>query len=412
MGGVVVTAQSGYMRSSAGEPVWSSVAPATLDITGLQTLIDVLAGRGYTVIGPTVSGGAIVNAPIHSVDDLPRGWGDDQEAAHYRLRRRDDDTFFGFAAGAQSAKPVFFPTDEVLWHGRRRHREFTVEPEPEPAGGSGTGESDEGPYALIGVRSCDLNAIAIHDRVLIGRVQVDAHYAARREDAFIVSVSCTDPGGTCFCVSMGTGPRPEGGPHARFDLSLTELLDGGIHRFLVEVGSARGAEVLADLSAPPAPADDLVAADEVAERAAGRMGRELETDGLKELLYASVESPQWDDVASRCLACTNCTMVCPTCFCTTVEDVSDLTGDVAERHRLWDSCFDADFSYIHGGTVRDTTKSRYRQWMTHKLGSWIDQFGSSGCVGCGRCITWCPAAIDITAEAAALRGALPPARPS
>ena len=395
-------------RSVDAESIPQPIPPRTLDTTGLQALIDALAARGYTVIGPTVGGGAIVNAPIRTLDDLPRGWGDDQEAAHYRLRRRDDDAFFGFAAGAQSAKPVFFPTDELLWRGRRRRGEFTVEPESD---GSSASTAGQGPYALLGVRSCDLNAIAIHDRVLTGRVQADAHYAARREDAFIVSVSCTDPGGTCFCASMGTGPRPEGGPHARFDLSLTELLDGGIHRFVVEVGSERGAEVLSDISAPPAPIDDLAAADGVATSAAGRMGRTLDTDGIKELLYASAESPRWDDVASRCLACTNCTMVCPTCFCTTVHDVSDLTGDVAERHRVWDSCFDAEFSYIHGGTVRDSTKSRYRQWMTHKLGSWIDQFGTSGCVGCGRCITWCPAAIDITAEAAALRGVPQPARP-
>ena len=390
-------------------PVPPPIPPRTLGTAGLQALIDALAARGYTVIGPTVSGGAIVNAPIRTLDDLPRGWGDEQEAAHYRLRRRDDDAFFGFAAGAQSAKPVFFPTDELLWRGRRTRGEFTVEPESD--GGSTTAAAGHGPYALLGVRSCDLHAIAIHDRVLTGRVQADVHYAARRDGAFIVSVSCSDPGGTCFCVSMGTGPRPAGGPHARFDLSLTELLDGGVHRFVVEVGSERGAEVLADIAALPSPIDDLSAADGVATSAADRMGRTLDTDGLKELLYASVDSPRWDDVASRCLACTNCTMVCPTCFCTTVNDVSDLTGEAAERHRVWDSCFDADFSYIHGGTVRDSTKSRYLQWMTHKLGSWIDQFGTSGCVGCGRCITWCPAAIDITAEAAALRGVPQSARP-
>ena len=384
-------------------------APRTLDTTGLQSLIDVLAARGYTVIGPTVSNGAIVNAPIRTLDDLPRGWGDEQESAHYRLRRRHDDAFFGFAAGAQSAKPVFFPTDELLWRGRRTREAFTVESQSN--GGSTTEMAEQRPLALLGVRSCDLNAIAIHDRVLGGRVQQDTHYVARREGAFIVSVSCTDPGGTCFCVSMGTGPRPEGGALARFDLSLTELLDGGDHRFVVEVGSERGSEVLADISPPSASLDDLAAADDVAATAAGRMGRTLDTDGLKELLYANVDSLRWDDVASRCLACTNCTMVCPTCFCSTVNDVSDLTGDVAERHRVWDSCFDADFSYIHGGTVRDSTKSRYRQWMTHKLGSWIDQFGTSGCVGCGRCVTWCPAAIDITAEAAALRGTAQSPRP-
>jgi ferredoxin len=374
-----------------------------LDARGLQSLIDVLLGRGYTVIGPTVRSGAIVNAPISSVDELPRGWGDEQGAAHYRLRRRDDEALFGFAAGAQSAKPVFFPTDEVLWRGRRTAdgQGFEVDAEAAPTDGA---TDREAPYALLGVRSCDLSAVGIHDTVLASRGFADAHYSARRADAFIIAVSCSDPSGTCFCVSMGTGPKPQRGRGAPFDLSLTELLEGG-HRFVVEVGSDRGAEVLAEVDGGPASASDLDAAAYVTEEATRRMGRQLDTDGIKELLYASVDSPQWDDVASRCLSCTNCTMVCPTCFCTSVEDVSDLTGREADRHRVWDSCFNADFSYIHGGTVRASTKSRYRQWMTHKLASWQDQFGSSGCVGCGRCVTWCPAAIDITAEAAALRGA-------
>ena len=302
------------------QPVDAPPTDRIIDTVGLQALVDALTARGYTVIGPTVSGGAIVNAPVRTLDDLPRGWGDEQESAHYRLRRREDDAFFGFAAGAQSAKPVFFPTDELLWRGRRTRWEFTVEAEPDS--GSSAATAGQGPYALLGVRSCDLHAIAIHDRVLAGRIPVDAHYVARREGAFIISVSCTDPGGTCFCVSMGAGPRPEGGPDARFDLSLTELLDGGVHRFVVEVGSDRGADVLADITAPPAPIDDLAAADDLATSAAGRMGRTLDTDGLKELLYENVESPLWDEVASRCLACTNCTMVCPTCFCTTVHDLS------------------------------------------------------------------------------------------
>lgn len=378
-------------------------APRTLGTAGLQALIDVLLSRGYTVIGPTVRSGAIVNGPVRTLDDLPRGWGDEQQSAHYRLRRRGDDAFFGFAAGAQSAKPVFFPTDELLWRGRRTPGAYTGQTQAVEEGPDRP--TDSGPYALLGVRSCDLHAVAIHDRVLSGRGHSDAHYAVRRDGAFLVSVSCADPGGTCFCASMGTGPRPQAGPGARFDLSLTELLAGADHRFIVEIGSPRGAEVLAEVPAELATVHELAAADAVASAAAGRMGRSMDTDGLRELLYESVESPRWDDVASRCLACTNCTMVCPTCFCTTVDDVCDLTGDVAERHRRWDSCFDADFSYIHGGTVRESTRSRYRQWMTHKLGSWIDQFGTSGCVGCGRCVTWCPAGIDITEEAAALRGA-------
>ena len=133
------------------------------------------------------------------------------------------------------------------------------------------------------------------------------------------------------------------------------------------------------------------------------MGREMNTDGIHDLLLANLEHPRWEEVAGRCLTCGNCTMVCPTCFCTSVEDTSDLAGVSAERSRRWDSCFTMDFSYIHGGSVRASPKSRYRQWMTHKLATWWDQFGSSGCVGCGRCITWCPVGIDITEEVRAIR---------
>ena len=365
-----------------------------LGMDGLQQLIDVLGARGYSVVGPTVRDGAIVPGPVRTVDDLPRGWGDEQDAAHYRLRRRDDDAVFGFAAGAQSPKPVFFPASELFWRGRRTGEEFAVNEQGPEADGDGLG-----PYALLGVRSCDLHALAIHDVVLLGRNHVDVRYAARRAGTFVVAATCGAPSGTCFCASMGTGPRPDAG----YDLALTELFDDGPHRFLVEVGTARGAEVLDEVETAEALPVDVQGADDVAAWSAAHMGRTLDTQGLKDVLYASAESPRWDDVASRCLACTNCTLVCPTCFCTSVEDVADLTGDVAERRRVWDSCFTEDFSYIHGGSIRPEIRSRYRQWMTHKLAAWVDQFGTSGCVGCGRCITWCPAAIDITAEAAALR---------
>ncbi|MGZ4590105.1 MAG: 4Fe-4S dicluster domain-containing protein [Actinomycetes bacterium] len=374
-------------------------AHAVIDLAGVQALLDVLRERGFTVLGPTVRDGAVVPAPISSVADLPRGWGDEQDGAHYRLRRRDDDALFGFAAGAQSWKPVLFPAEQVLWRGRRTDDGFTVDPP-----GDGDRRWGSPPYALLGVRSCDLHAIGIHDQVLLARSTPDSHYAAERQDAFIVAVACSDPGGTCFCVSMRTGPRPESG----FDLSLTELSTGdNDHRLLVEVGSDRGAEVLAALPHLLATTDDLAASSRVTHEAESRMGRSLDTAGLKDVLYAAAESPRWDDVAARCLACGNCTMVCPTCFCTSVEDHTDLTGQVADRSRVWDSCFTGQFSQLHGGSVRASVRSRYRQWATHKLASWEDQFGMSGCVGCGRCITWCPAAIDITEEAAAIRSADP-----
>ena len=139
------------------------------------------------------------------------------------------------------------------------------------------------------------------------------------------------------------------------------------------------------------------------KEAENQMGRYLDTDGIKELLQGNPDNPQWDDVAKRCLTCANCTLVCPTCFCSTMEDLTDIKGDHAERWRRWDSCFALDFAKVAGGNFRTSAKARYRQWITHKLSTWYDQFGTSGCVGCGKCMTWCPAHIDITKEAEAIR---------
>ena len=381
------------MQPTTTPSTGSTAGSSVLSLDGLQALVDALNDDGFEVIAPVVRDGAIGYGPVARVADLPVGWGDEQDAGSYRLRRRDDDLVFGYASGAQSAKPVFFPARDLFWRAHREDEGYAVEEPPAPAG----------PVALLGVRSCDLSALGIHDTVLLGRAFVDASYAVRRADAFVVAVTCSDPGGTCFCVSMGTGPRPRPGQGAAYDLAMTEILDDAGHRFLVEVASERGAEVMARIDAAAATQRDSAAADAVADRAAGRMGRTLDTAGLKELLYAAADSPMWDEVATRCLSCQNCTMVCPTCFCTDVEDVTDLTGAEVGRERIWDSCFDLKHSYLHGGSVRRSTPARYRQWMTHKLASWIDQFGTSGCVGCGRCITWCPVGIDITEQVAVLR---------
>jgi sulfhydrogenase subunit beta (sulfur reductase) len=362
----------------------------TIDVPGLDALLAAVRGAGYRLIGPTLRDRAVVLDEIESVDDLPAGWGDEQEGGTYRLRRRDDAALFGWAVGAHSWKAFLFPPRVTLWSASRTADGLRIDP----------GEPDAGtPQAFFGVRSCDLHAIAVQDRVFVDGDHPDPHYTGRRDGLLVVAVNCSDPAGTCFCTSMGTGPRAVGG----YDLALTELLDGEGHRFVVEVATERGAAVLANVPSRPAGDGDLEAATQVTVRARGRMTRSVETQGIRDLLAANLEHPRWDDVAERCLACTNCTLVCPTCFCSTVEDHSDLTGEHAERSRRWDSCFTLDHSYLHGGSVRSTHRDRYRQWLTHKLGTWVDQFDSSGCVGCGRCITWCPVGIDLTEEVAAIR---------
>lgn len=362
-------------------------APRLIDVDGLGALYRVLVADGYRVIGPAVQDGAIVLRELASAGELPFGWGVKLAAGSYRLRRRDDEAAFGHAAGPQSWKQFLHPPREKLWSATRT------------AGGFDVDEDDEQPprYAFLGVRPCDLRAIEIQDRVL---GQPGSRYAERRAGAFVIAVNCTEPGETCFCASMGTGP---GAGQDGFDLALTEIVSEGGHRFLVDVGSARGAEVIDRVPSQEAAEADTRDARTAVEAASDRMGRAMDTSGLRELMAGSHGAARWDEVAARCLTCGNCTLACPTCFCTSVEDSSDLTGEHAERWELWDSCFDLDFSYLHGGSVRTSPKSRYRQWLTHKLGSWHDQFGSSGCVGCGRCIVWCPAGIDLTEEVKALQ---------
>ncbi len=348
-----------------------------------------LAKKGFRVLGPKVRDGAIALEEVSSSSDLPVGWTSHTEAGAYRLSRTDSEALFGFGPSQDSFKRRLHTPYQTHWTSEKRGQNLHLE----------WPTSEAAKYAVLGLRACDLAAIAIMDRVLLGGPFVDRGYRSRREALFVVAVNCTRAGETCFCASMGTGPRVKHG----HDVLLTEILDGGEHRFLAEAGTRRGAELLAELDLQRATPEDAAFVEARLAEAEASMGRTLETEGIRDLLYDNAENPLWEDVAKRCLACGNCTMVCPTCFCSTVEHPTSLDGSSARREKRWDSCFTADFSYIHGGSVRSSTMSRYRQWMTHKLASWYDQFGTSGCVGCGRCITWCPVGIDITAEARGIR---------
>lgn len=354
----------------------------------LDQLIQALARRGYDAIGPTVRDGAMVLDHLDSARDLPSGWTAEQGPAHYRLQPLPRPAFFAYAGGPQSWKKYLHPADVCLYAAERQNGAFHI---------LNNDAKPERPYAFLGVKACELSAIKIQDRVLMGDKYRDPVYEARRKQTFIVAKQCTKSGPTCFCASMGTGPEVKDG----FDLVLTEFAFDGQHRFVVGIGSERGEEVLSELHTAPASREDLQKI-QAGIASASEQERKIDTAGLKDLLYANFEQPRWSKVAERCLTCGNCTMVCPTCFCTTVEDSTDITGR-AERLRRWDSCFSINFSYIHGGSIRTSASARYRQWLTHKFAAWIDQFGTAGCVGCGRCIVWCPAGIDVTEEIRALQ---------
>jgi ferredoxin len=366
----------------------------------LQSLIKSLLDLGYRVVGPQVRDGAIVYSDLDDVQKLPIGILDVQDGGTYRLREDPSAGYFDFVVGPHSLKNFLFPPRETLAELARNGGSWQVHPPP----------AATPPVAVIGVRACDLHALDIQDRVFMRGPYVDPAYRTRREQLFLVAVNCRRAAATCFCHSMHTGPAVR----TSVDLALTETAD----RFFVEIGSVRGAQAMQNVPSVPATEDEINDARQIPQELERQMQarsatgpsadqprpRQLDTTDIRNLLLGNLNHPRWSQVAERCLACANCTMVCPTCFCSTVEEVADLTGDHVRRERSWASCFSSEHSAMNSGIVRKSIASQYRQWLTHKLASWIDQFGTSGCVGCGRCITWCPVGIDLTEEVAAIRG--------
>lgn len=351
----------------------------------LQTVFDNLRGMGFTLVGPTIRDAAITLDEIERIDELPIGMTDDQQPGRYALRTTREANYFTFSVGPQSWKKFLFPAHSPLFKATRNNGAFTVE----------SSESAPPRYAFVGARACDLSAIDLQDRVFMNQAYRDPAYVHRREQIFVLAVNCSKGGANCFCTSMKTGPRVTG----PFDLALTELPDA----FVIEIGSEAGSESMRDVEFSASTAFDLGRANQVVQQAERQITRDFNTENLPKVLLEGLEHPRWKDVGIRCLACANCTMVCPTCFCSTVEDTVELTNQVSERVRVWDSCYASSFSHVHGGNLRPTVRSRYRQWVTHKFASWKEQFGALGCVGCGRCITWCPVGIDVTEEIKAVR---------
>ncbi len=353
----------------------------------LQRLIDALTASHRKVIGPVVRDGAIVFEPIERATQLPSGWHDEQAPGRYRLTQTDDPRCFAWAVGAQALKPLTFAPREVLWRAERNERgelHFT-EPALTPP-----------PLAVIGVRGCDIAALQLQDQHFAYSTYADTYYNRRRRALFIVAVDCAHPAATCFCASTGDGPAATSG----FDIALTELDDG----FIVAARSEAGRTLAEALPLHEVSDAQRAQADAERDAASAAQQRTLPGRNLAAALFARLDHPHWKDVGERCLACGNCTSVCPTCFCHSENDATAADAASADHIRQWDSCFSAGHSYIHGWVIRGATHLRYRQWLTHKLGSWHEQYGRSGCVGCGRCITWCPVGIDITAEAAAIVG--------
>lgn len=351
----------------------------------LGLLFETLKAAGYTLVGPTIRDSAITYGPLDSAADLPQGYVTEQAPGQFRLVKASHTRFFDFIPGAASWKQFLFPPRAELFAARRTGKEWKVA----DSGAKST------TYAFVGVRPCELAAIKIQDKAFIRDDYTDPIYHQHREKVFILAVNCLHPAGTCFCTTMRTGPRAESG----FDLCLTEVDE----HFLVDIGSTLGVDIITRLRPEPASAFLLSSAKEAMQTAADRARCDIDPDTCADAIMGGLDADHWDEVAKRCLSCGNCTLACPTCFCWDVTDQTNLSNTETRRIRTWDSCFNPSYSYQAGGNTRPTTRSRYRQWLSHKFGSWREQYGMLGCVGCGRCITWCPAGIDTRAEVATIQ---------
>ncbi|MBP0047423.1 4Fe-4S dicluster domain-containing protein [Marinobacterium sp. AK62] len=339
--------------------------------TGMVTLLTELQQRGYEVIGPGVQDGAIVFHPLTQVDSLPQGIEQTQQPGHYRLHQTESARYFSWANGPQALKPLTFAPRETLWRSEQNadgSLRFTET------------LADRSLTAVIGIRGCDLAALALQEQ----HFAEDPYYRQRRANLLLIAVDCSHPADTCFCASTGDGPGADRG----YDIALTELDDG----YLVRANSEPGKAVLAALPLEAASQKHLEQADDQ-HRHARQQQRQLPRFDPERLIHQG-QSAVWEAVADRCLSCGNCTSVCPSCFCFSEQEVPELDGQTSSHQRQWDSCFSEGHSYIHGHRFRPDTRGRYRQWLTHKFGSWVEQYGRSGCTGCGRCISWCPVGID------------------
>ncbi len=300
----------------------------------LDAFLAALAADGRRVVGPVVRDGAIVMADVESADALPIGLTIVSTPGRVSLKALADGPgqrrAFQYAVSGDGIKRSTFPS-----------RVDALSTEIEPDGTVRVriqAPLDDPPVAILGARACDLAGLAVHDQVLAGGPVVDPDYAARRAGLLVVAVECAVATSTCFCTAVGTGPEVSTGA----DLILNELDDG----YVVRAPTSAGEQIIASLALEPAhPTATAAATAEVAATRASMQADAIPAHA-RDVLLANLTHPRWDEIAERCVSCANCTLVCPTCFCTGVSITSDMEGRASTSARMWDSCFTDGFAQV------------------------------------------------------------------
>jgi sulfhydrogenase subunit beta (sulfur reductase) len=241
---------------------------------------------------------------------------------------------------------------------------------------------------LVGVRPCDARAFQLVRLNFITTQYVDPWWRRGYERLTLVGAACLAPCSTCFCTSVGGGPFDGTG----LDVLTIEMGD----RLLLRSVTEKGEKLLAGAPGPKAGSEEQREAQRLQAEAEGAMTEKVPTDRLKDQpLLDLFNAPFWDEIQFACINCGTCTYLCPTCWCFDIQD--EVHGKEGVRLRNWDSCMYPLFT-LHGSghNPRGEKVQRVRQRFMHKLKYYVDKYGNGvACVGCGRCVLFCPVNIDI-----------------
>ncbi len=254
--------------------------------------------------------------------------------------------------------------------------------------------SSDKPFAIIGVKACDLKGFKVQDHVFKNHDYQDPFYIKNREQNLIISADCTSVIDTCFCLALGIKPHPQ----EDFDINLSEIKRG----FVTTTGSDKGKELLKRYSSLFQEAAKAIINKKELQRAKViekvkeniRENKVPREDLYKGIIERNYESDIWPEEAKECVECGACNTICPTCHCFLLYDEKD--DKKMERLRIWDSCMVKDFASVAGGAnPRPKLWMRLRNRFEKKFDFFPKVADIYACTGCGRCISACPGKIDI-----------------
>jgi ferredoxin len=289
----------------------------------------------------------------------------------------DDEPFFAYLNSKNAPKNIFFPHTETMMKYTRTPQGMVFSSEVNEAGQS----------VLFGVRPCDAHSFVVLDKLFDQEKYKDQYYIAKRQNTTVITLACVKPPyATCFCTSVDGEPVSSEGA----DILLTDIGD----EYLVELVTEKGAKLAGYFGDTKADAPAEAKKAELAAKAKEAIKSKVPAHEVKPILDKNFDHPFWDTIHAKCLACGTCTYLCPTCHCFDISD--EVVGSDGIRLRSWDSCMFPLFTKeTSGHNPRPSQKERWRQRTMHKFKYYIDMFNTIGCVGCGRCVMYCPVNLDI-----------------